>query len=1035
MVDLGANINVIPKTIFEHLKLAQLKKTAMLVEIADMTKRSLIEIVENVLVKIDKFLFPSDFVVMDMLNTYNKTMILGRPFLATIHAKIDVFNKEISLGIGGDRVTFDKNKKAHNFTTPIGEIYMINSTFNNENTFHTSSDASSRVEKTNDFHNENNYCNQEQGRSCKLKFDINLPNTHLCKPVKHILKGELKFWPTCNPNIRECNGDPEIYRMDKEGVIKNDLVKDPRERSFEDYKWIFNIEGDQLADEYELGIGKKGHMLHDIWENCKKVQRVIPNGDSPTPTRIIDGVVQVIASTTTEQRLAKKNELNARMSSIFIKMLSLLWRLLRRGLVAIKRQRKFRRLFSNSNMKTSMAKSPKALIKFMIGFKSLSTNWRFLRNKADLEEQSSNDLFNNLMIYEAEVKSSSPTSHNTQNIAFVSSNNMNITNESVSVVLGISAASSKALVSTLLNVDNLSDDMAMLTIRARRFLQKTRRNLGENGTAALSVMELVAMIGAFRVMKNLQIMPSWHLPPQAHEVLQVFDCDELNSSESDDNVSTSLVNDSETVPNVVHVKSNTNKTSKDMSNILRLDAPIIEDWTSDFEPESVSNQKEPCFVQTSKHVKTAKASVKTGNPHQALKDKGVIDSDFSKHITRNISYLLDFEDINRNSECVVLSSDFKLPDENHVFLRVPRENNMYNVDIKNLYGMKKIKREFSVARTLQHNGVAERKNRTLIKAAKTMLADSLLHIPFWVKVVNTTFYVQNRVLVTKPHNKTPYELLLGRSPSIGFMRPFRCLVTILNTLDPLGKFDGKADEGFLVGYSVNSKVFRVFNRNQPNHSTCIKENLDVGKARKETHFAQQYVLLPLWSTGLQDPQNIDADAVFDGKKHENEVHVSLSSSDKPKKHDEKTKREAKGKSHVDLSPGVRDLRDEFGEFSINSTNRVNVASAPVTVVGLNPTNSTNNFNDDSPSDNAVNMPALKDIVYLEYEEDVGTEVEFSNLETNIYVSPIPTTRVRKDHPITQIIGELTSAPQTRIIARMVKEQGGQNQINDEDFIL
>ncbi|GJT66694.1 hypothetical protein Tco_1018174 [Tanacetum coccineum] len=148
--------------------------------------------------------------------------------IATIHAEIDVFNKEISLGIGGDRVTFDMNKKIHNFTTPIGEIYMINSTPNNEYTFYTSSDASSRVEKTDDLHNENNYCNQEQGRSCKkprkLKFDINLPNTHFCKTVKQILKGELKFWPTCDPNIRECNGGPEIYGMDKEGVIKNGTV-------------------------------------------------------------------------------------------------------------------------------------------------------------------------------------------------------------------------------------------------------------------------------------------------------------------------------------------------------------------------------------------------------------------------------------------------------------------------------------------------------------------------------------------------------------------------------------------------------------------------------------------------------------------------------------------------------------------------------------------------------------------------------------------------------------------------------------------
>nr|GFC35324.1 putative ribonuclease H-like domain-containing protein [Tanacetum cinerariifolium] len=77
---------------------------------------------------------------------------------------------------------------------------------------------------------------------------------------------------------------------------------------------------------------------------------------------------------------------------------------------------------------------------------------------------------------------------------------------------------------------------------------------------------------------------------------------------------------------------------------------------------------------------------------------------------------------------------------------------------------KGIKREFSVPRTPQQNGIAERKNRTLIDAGRTLLVDSLLPIPFWAEAVNTACYVQNRVLVTKPHNKTPYELLHGRLP-------------------------------------------------------------------------------------------------------------------------------------------------------------------------------------------------------------------------------------------------------------------------------
>ncbi|GJV87184.1 ribonuclease H-like domain-containing protein [Tanacetum coccineum] len=136
---------------------------------------------------------------------------------------------------------------------------------------------------------------------------------------------------------------------------------------------------------------------------------------------------------------------------------------------------------------------------------------------------------------------------------------------------------------------------------------------------------------------------------------------------------------------------------------------------------------------------------------------------------------------------------------------------------------KGIKREYSVARTPQQNGVAERKNRTLIEAARTMLADSKLPTTFWAEAVSTACYVQNRVLIVKPHNKTPYELFRGFKPAIGFMKPFGCHVTILNTLDNLGKFDGKSDEGFFVGYSLSSKAFRVYNT----RTRKVKENLHI----------------------------------------------------------------------------------------------------------------------------------------------------------------------------------------------------------------
>nr|GEV65639.1 retrovirus-related Pol polyprotein from transposon TNT 1-94 [Tanacetum cinerariifolium] len=137
--------------------------------------------------------------------------------------------------------------------------------------------------------------------------------------------------------------------------------------------------------------------------------------------------------------------------------------------------------------------------------------------------------------------------------------------------------------------------------------------------------------------------------------------------------------------------------------------------------------------------------------------------------------------------------------------------------------MKGILRQFSIARIPQQNGVAKRKNRTLIEATRITLADSKLPTTFWAEVVNTACYVQNRVLVVKPYNKTPYELFHGRTPTLSFMRPFGCPVTILNTKDHLGKFDGKADEGSFIGYSLNSKAFKVFD----SRTRIVEENLHI----------------------------------------------------------------------------------------------------------------------------------------------------------------------------------------------------------------
>ncbi|KAD3066989.1 hypothetical protein E3N88_34869 [Mikania micrantha] len=136
---------------------------------------------------------------------------------------------------------------------------------------------------------------------------------------------------------------------------------------------------------------------------------------------------------------------------------------------------------------------------------------------------------------------------------------------------------------------------------------------------------------------------------------------------------------------------------------------------------------------------------------------------------------------------------------------------------------KGILRQYSAPRTPAQNGVVERKNRTLIEAARTMLADSGLPLSFWAEAVNTTCYVLNRVHIVKRHNKTAYEILYKIKPLISFFKVFGCPCLILNTKDSLSKFAAKVDSGYFVGYSQTSKAYRAFNL----RTKIIEESIDV----------------------------------------------------------------------------------------------------------------------------------------------------------------------------------------------------------------
>ncbi|GJT09242.1 ribonuclease H-like domain-containing protein [Tanacetum coccineum] len=441
------------------------------------------------------------------------------------------------------------------------------------------------------------------------------------------------------------------------------------------------------------------------------------------------------------------------------------------------------------------------------------------------------------------------------------------------------------------------------------------------------------------------------------------------------------------------------------------------------------------------------------NPQQDLKDKGVIDSGCSRHMTRNRSYLTDYEEIDRgfvafgsnskggkitrkgkirtgkldfedvyfvkelkfnlfsvsqmcdkknsilftDTECVVLSPDFKLMD------------NMYSVDLKNVVPQGGVTCLFAKATPNESNLWHRRLGHVNFKTMNKL-----------AKAVNTACYVQNRVLVIKPHNKTPYELFLSRKPALSFTRPFGCPVTILNTIDHLGMFDGKADEGFFVGYSTNSKAFRVFNYrtrkveenlpvqfiiigNQSNGNAGIKACDDKSKARVETVPGKDYILLPLWT---QDPP------------------FSSSSKDSPdagfKPSEEEEKKDDEYLGNEGGNPSEESERvDQEKDANVNNTNNINTVSTTINVVGIEDYVVDENIVYGCADD--PNMPDLEEIGRFNDAEDDDSGADINNLDTYFQVSLVPTTRIHKDHPLNQVIRDLIEAIRLFLAYALFKE--------------
>ncbi|GJS79357.1 putative ribonuclease H-like domain-containing protein [Tanacetum coccineum] len=325
-------------------------------------------------------------------------------------------------------------------------------------------------------------------------------------------------------------------------------------------------------------------------------------------------------------------------------------------------------------------------------------------------------------------------------------------------------------------------------------------------------------------------------------------------------------------------------------------------------------------------------------PHRALKNKGIVDSGCSRHMTGNKAYLAEFQDFNGGPVAFGGSKGYitgkgkqhKASCKAKAVSTISHSLQLLHMD---LFGPTSV-------RSLNHKTyclvITDDFSRTLIEAARTMLADSFLPNTFWAEAVSTACYVLNRVLVTKPHNKTPYELLTGKGP------------TWLFDLDYL------TDSMNYHPVSSENQANIHAGQQEANQNAGTEEIIDAGDSDKEDESAQDCFVLPIWPS------------------YSSTITPALTTDDKRE--------------------GPRDPRE-----------------------GLSLANPTHSEEDDSE------IPPLEDIYQNSTDgifttssyDDEGAVADFTNLETVVNVSPIPTSRIHSTHPKALILGDPNLAVQTR----------------------
>ncbi|GJU66209.1 ribonuclease H-like domain-containing protein [Tanacetum coccineum] len=864
LADLSASINLMPLSIWKKLSLPELTPTQMILELEDRSTTRPTGIAEDVFVRVGKFHFLADFVVVDYVVDPRVPLILGRPFLRTARALIVVYGEELTLRVGDEAITFKVGntlKFSYNDVESINRIDVIDVA------------CEEYSQEVLGFSG-----NSESGNPTPISEPIIAKSSPSLTPFKG-----------CDFILEEIEANLASDSVPS-GIDSKDISEFfstfPIPGAF---LWTM-IKGRKETRDWVLGFKKAGKgVIKGFWGDRVWVWRngkVIENGNSFKPvartTANVDGT-----STSTIPGLDAKSlfaAIHARFG----------------GNDATKKTKKtlLKQMYENFNApsiesldsifnRLQKIVSQLAILGEIVSqedlnlkfLRSLPAEWNthvvVWRNKPNLDIMSFDDIYNNFKIVKQEVNRTVTSISNLSslNMAFVSSpsssNDVNTANVQVNAAstpvstdntasshdntANISDATVYAFLSNQPNgshlihedleqihEDNLEEidlkwQLALLSMRARKYYQRTGPRNQESrlrnhdssrkivNVEDTSTKAMVAIDGAGF---DWSFMADEEVP--TNMALMAF----LNSEALNDKTCTNtcLKNYKTLKTQYDNLRIELNKSEFDLTTYKRGLASIEEQLVFYKKNEvmicdQIAVLKRDALFKDSEinalniHIEKLKKEkesnqIKIVNFENASKS---LDNLIGSQISNNNRKGVGFESYN-----VVAPPPTGLFAPPTIDLSISGLKEFQQLEFEG-YGLKvnksvsenEVKKTHDALiieigclivvmmslKTPQQNGVAKKKNRTLIEATRTMLADSLLPIPFWAEAVNTAC----------------------RTPIISFMRPFGYPVTILNTLDHLGKFDGKANEGFLVGYFKNNKYFRVFN----SRTRKVEENLHV----------------------------------------------------------------------------------------------------------------------------------------------------------------------------------------------------------------